>query len=803
LSKCRAFGELLWCAGLGLVLSGCGGYTTAPAALVPPTITTQPSNQAVSTGQTATFAVAAAGTPPLSYQWQKNNANIAGATLSTYTTPATVASDNGATFNVIVTNSAGSVTSAAATLTANGSSAITITTHPVSQSVTIGQTATFSVTATSGTLPLSYRWQKNNANIAGATLPTYTTPATVASDNGATFNVMVTNSATSVTSASATLTVSGSSAITITTQPVSQSVTIGQTATFSVTATSGSPPLSYQWQKNGAAITAATSSSYTTPATTILDGGEKFTVVVTDATDTVTGSAATLTVNPSPAIDVVTYHNDSGRTGQNTNEVVLTHANVRSATFGKIGFFAVDGLVDAQPLYLSNVAIPGKGTHDVLYVVTENDSVYAFDATTGDVLWQVTALLAGETFSDDHGCDQVTPNIGITSTPVIDRTRGPHGAIYLVAMSKDASGKYYQRLHALDIATGAELFGGPTTIQATYPGTGPNSIGSNLVFDPGQYKERAGLLLLNGMVYTAWASHCDFDPYNGWIMGFNGSTLAMSSVLNITPNGTEGAIWMSGAGLAADSSGNIYFLDGNGTFDTSLNPSGFPSQGDFGNAFLKLSTTGGLAVADYFQEANQAFENTHDQDLGSGGGLVMLDLTDNAGAVHHLAVGAGKDANIYVVNRDSMGKYAPGGGNAYQEIDGILAGSIYSMPAYFNNTIYFGPVGTSIKAFGIANALLSTTPFSNTGSSYSYPGATPGISANGTANAILWAVENSGGPGVLHAYDAANLATELYNSNQAGTRDNFSDNKFITPTIANGKVYVGTPTGVIVFGLLP
>jgi hypothetical protein len=333
-------------------------------------------------------------------------------------------------------------------------------------------------------------------------------------------------------------------------------------------------------------MAAAASSSYTTPATTILDGGEKYGVVVTDATANLTRSAATLTVNPTPAVDVATYHNDNGRTGQNTNEVVLTHTNVTSATLGNVGFFAVDGLVDAQPLYLSNVAIPGKGTHDVLYVVSENDGVYAFDATTGETLWQVTALLAGETFSDDRGCAQATPNIGITSTPVIDRTRGPRGAIYLVAMSKDTSAKYHQRLHALDIATGAELFGGPTTIQATYPGTGPNSTGSNVIFDPGQYEERAGLLLLNGVIYTGWASHCDFNPYNGWIMGFNASTLAMSSVLNVTPNGTEGAIWMSGAGVAADSTGNIYFLDGNDTFDAPLNPSGFPSQGDFGNAFL-------------------------------------------------------------------------------------------------------------------------------------------------------------------------------------------------------------------------
>ncbi len=197
---------------------------------------------------------------------------------------------------------------------------------------------------------------------------------------------------------------------------------------------------------------------------------------------------------------------------------------------------------------------------------------------------------------------------------------------------------------------------------------------------------------------------------------------------------------------------------------------------------------------------NQDFENTHDQDLGSGGALLILNLTDNSGAIRHLAVGAGKDANMYVVNRDSMGKFNPAGGNAYQEIDGI--GQVFSSPAYFNNTVYFGPVGTSMKAFGIANALLSSTPSSQTASSFAYPGVTPAISANGSTNAILWAVENSGGAGVLHAYDPANLATELYNSNQAGTRDNFSDNKFVTPTIANGKVYVGTPTGVIVFGLL-
>jgi hypothetical protein len=325
-----------------------------------------------------------------------------------------------------------------------------------------------------------------------------------------------------------------------------------------------------------------------------------------------------------------------------------------------------------------------------------------------------------------------------------------------------------------------------------------------VVFDPAQYKERTGLLLLNGVVYTAWASHCDFNPYNGWVMGFDESTLGMTSVLNVTPNGTEGAIWMSGAGLTADSSGNIYLLDGNGTFDSTLDPTTkFPNQGDFGNAFLKLSTSPSLAVADYFEMSNQAFENNTDLDLGSGGVLVLPDLTDNLGTVRHLAVGAGKDTNIYVVDRDSMGKFNSSVRTAYQEIDGIFPGQgVFSMPAYFNNTIYFGAVGNPIKAFGIANAMVSTSPASHSASTFSYPGATPSISANGTTDAILWAVENSAGAGILHAYDATNLATELYNSNLAAT-DHFSDNKFITTTIANGKVYVGTPTGVIVFGSLP
>ncbi|HZQ96203.1 MAG TPA: pyrrolo-quinoline quinone [Candidatus Sulfotelmatobacter sp.] len=496
----------------------------------------------------------------------------------------------------------------------------------------------------------------------------------------------------------------------------------------------------------------------------------------------------------------MTYHNDNARTGQNLSENTLTLGNVNASSFGKRGFYAVDGKVDAQPLYASAVAIPGKGTHNVLIVASEDDTIYAFDADNGATLWSTSMLKSGETTSDPRSCDQVEPEIGVTATPVIDRKHGPNGTVYLVAMSKSGS-SYHQRLHALDLALGTDLPGSPVDIQATYPGSGDNSDGTNVNFDPGQYKERPGLLLLNGIVYTTWASHCDIRPYTGWIMGYDASTLAQSSVLNVTPNGNDGAIWMSGGAPAADSAGNIYVLEANGTFDTTLNASGFPVKSDYGNAFLKISTTGNqLAVADYFEMFNQATENSTDGDLGSGSPMVLPDLTDGSGQAKRLAVGAGKDANLYVVDRDSMGKFDPSRNNIYQEISGAFPGAVFSAPAFFNGTVYIGSVGGPLQGFKMNNAQLSAS--AKTANSFAYPGATPSISANGANNAIVWAVENTN-PAVLHAYDAATLK-ELYNSNQAaGGRDQFgAGNKFITPTIANGNVFVGTTNGVAVFGLL-
>jgi hypothetical protein len=475
---------------------------------------------------------------------------------------------------------------------------------------------------------------------------------------------------------------------------------------------------------------------------------------------------------------------------------------VNAAGFGKVGFYPTDGQVNAQPLYLSQVNIPNQGSKNIVYAVTEHDSVFAFDAGSGAMLWQVSLLGAGETPSDNLGCSQVTPEIGITATPVIDRSRGTQGAMYVVAMSKDSAGQYHQRIHALDISSGAELFGGPTNIAASFPGTGDGSSGGNVIFDPRQYNERPGLLLLNGTVYTTWGSHCDFRPYTSWVIDFDANTLARTQVLNLTPNGSDGGIWMSGTAPAADSSGNIFLMDGNGTFETTLNANGFPNLGDFGNCFLRIATTGGLTVADYFTMFNTVAESNQDEDLGSGGALVLPDVTDNSGQEHHLAVGAGKDAHIYVVDRDSMGKFNPNANNNYQDIAGALSNSVYGMPAYFDNTVYFGAVGDSIKGFTISNAKLSTVAAMSSSNTFGYPGATPSISSSGTNYGIVWAVENSS-PAVLHAYDAGNLSHELYNSNQSGTRDHFGvGNKFITPTIVNGRVYVGTGSGVAVFGIL-
>ena len=600
----------------------------------------------------------------------------------------------------------------------------------------------------------------------------------------------------------------------ITTQPGNAAVTVGTTATFTVVAT-GSAPLSYQWQKNGTAIMGATSATYTTPTVQLTDDGTMFAVVVTNSTGSATSSSAKLSVtavSATPAGDVVTHKNDVGRTGQYLVESTLTPANVNSTTFGLLRNLMVDGKVDAQPLFLSQLTL-GGAAHNVVFVATEHGSVYAFDADSGTQLWKKSMLGGGETPSGTHGCSQVVPEIGITSTPVIDRAAGPNGTLYVVAMSFDAQSKYHQRLHALDVTTGAELLNGPMEITATYP----NQAGTT-TFEPGQYEERAALLLTNGLIYTSWTSHCDAAPYSGWVIAFQQSDLTRKAVVNVAPNSGVSqaggnnysingpAIWMSGDGPGADAAGNVYFLTGNGRFETTMDANGFPNMGDFGNSFVKISMSGSnLTVADYFTMYNEVDRSAADADLGSGGEMLLPDLTDSTNTVRHLVVGAGKDDIIFLVDRDNMGKFNTTQNNIWQQVNGKLGGDTRSSPAYFNGNLYFGADNTTLKAFSVANARISADPTSHSAATFGYPGTSPVVSANGTSNAIVWAHRNSSGSAVLHAYDAANLAHELYNSTQAtGNRDQFgSGNKFITPTVAGGKVFVGTQNSVGVFGLLP
>jgi regulation of enolase protein 1 (concanavalin A-like superfamily) len=602
----------------------------------------------------------------------------------------------------------------------------------------------------------------------------------------------------SITSASGTLKVTMS--------PSASTLNVGATQQYAATVTNATNT-AVTWQVNGVTGGSAGTGTisptglYTAP-TVLSISPTSFTVSAVSVQDpSVSGSAQLTVVRPNTSnIDVTTYKYDLSRSGLNSQETLLTTANVKTTTFGLQRILPGDGQVFAEPLYLSALNI-GGAAHNVVFVATEHNSIYAYDADSGARLWQVSVNKSGETTSDDRSCDQISPEIGVTATPVIDRSAGPHGALYVVAMSRDSSGGYHQRIHALDVTTGAELFNGPTEITATYPTAG----GGTTTFDPGAYKDRAGLLLLNGEIYTSWASHCDHDPYTGWIIAYSGSTLARTRVLNISPNSNNlgPAIWQGGGALAADSGGFIYLLAANGVFETTLDANGFPNGQDYGNAFLKLSTASGtLTVADYFTMWNEVSESNADLDLGGGGAMLLPDLTDATGVVRHLAMGAGKDGNVYVVNRDSMGKFNPAKNNIWQEID-QGGQQIRTTPAWFNGRIYLSARDVGIKAFAVTGAMLSASPTSQTTNVFGYPGATPVVSSNGATNGIVWAATLSN-PSVLYAYDATNLATQLYSSAQAAnSRDSFGTaNKMSAPTVIAGKVFVPTKAGVAVFGLL-
>jgi hypothetical protein len=481
-------------------------------------------------------------------------------------------------------------------------------------------------------------------------------------------------------------------------------------------------------------------------------------------------------------VSVLTSQYDAARTSANLAEKLLTPQNVNSRQFGKLLSLAVDGDVYAQPLYLPGVNVPGKGVHDVVFVATEHDSVYAFDSRgqPREPLWHLS--LAGNHAASvperDVSCPFISPEIGITPTPVIDRSTG---TLYVLARTKEDDGffnsRYVQKLHALAVTTGVEKFGGPTVINA--PG-----------FDPLHENPRAALLLSNGRVYLSWASSCDVEPYHGWVMAYDAGTLKQVAVLNTSPDDRESCIWMSDTGPAADQDGNVFVVTGNGLFNPGLH--------DFGDTVLKLRLNGtSFELVDYFTPFNQGELNANDDDLGSGGPVL---LPDQPGPHRHLLLAGGKGGSLYVIDRDKMGKYRAG--SDLHAVDVIRFGtSLFGAPAYWNGRVYVIGASQSVRSFGVDNGRLIAAAKS-TGRVFPDGGATPVVSADGTKSGIVWAIETKGwrggrNPAVLHAYDALDLR-ELY----TGPREGAVALRFTIPTVAAGQVYVGAARELAVYGLL-
>ena len=512
---------------------------------------------------------------------------------------------------------------------------------------------------------------------------------------------------------------------------------------------------------------------------------------------------AVLTAALGPA-QVTTSQYDNARTGAYLNETTLTPKNVNSAQFGKLFSMKVDGDVYAQPLYLAGVDIPGKGKHDVIFVATEHDSVFAFDAhgQPSAPLWEVSLLPKGATTvpSREVQCPFIRPEVGVTPTPVIDRETG---TIFVLARTKESTGlngsRYVQRLHALAITTGSEKFGGPVEIKASVKGRGAGAVGGQIDFDPLRELPRAPLLLAKGHVFLTWASSCDVGPYHGWVISYDAKTLAQTGVFNTSPDAEESGIWQGDTGPAADPDGNVYMITGNGRFDAE-------SGGrDYGDSVLKLAIgKAGLELRDFFTPYNQKALNADDLDLGSGGPIL---LPDQPGTHRHLIVFGGKGGGIYVVDRDRMGRFqADSDSNAVQVLK--FSWGVYSAPAYWNGHLYIFAANDYLKDFPLHNGILPPVPAKQGSVKFIDPGATPAISANGSRDGIVWVIRSKGWrspdtPAVLYAFDASNVEHLLYNSEQNSTRDRAGlCLRFNIPTVAAGKVYVATKGAIDVYGLL-
>jgi hypothetical protein len=660
-----------------------------------------------------------------------------------------------------------------------------------------GGTGAVSWTLLDGTLPAGLKLNAATGAITG-------TPTSVIAQTPLTFTATDSATPPQAENAAFPLTVNPSG-IVVDVTPHRAGVAIGQSISLSATVNDGA---GVRWSVTPAAgsFSSPTSASgvpvsFTAPAT-----AGAYTISATSISDV--QRAASVTLGVTDLAGIFTQHGDAARSGANTQEYALTTTNVTAATFGKLFSCAVDGAVYAQPLWVANLSVAGV-IRNVVFVASEHDSLYAFDAdgSSCQVLWQVSLIDAahgggaGETpvtsggpgYQVGSGYGDITPETGITGTPVIDPAAH---ILYVVAKSVLVSGStktFYQRLHAIDLASGAERAGAPALISASYSRTG----GGTVIFDARQQLQRAGLALGNGTVYIAWAAHEDASPWFGWLLGYtyNGTGFTQAAVLNVAPNSGQAGIWMGGGAPAIDSAGHLYATTGNGMFDANHTT---PPANDYGDSFLQLTPGGatGLTVSSYFTPSDEASDYAADGDAGAGGAALVLNL----GAGQHVLVGGGKDGALYLLNGDQLGGF--GDGNALQRVS--LGHPIFSTAAFWNSTLYLAPVGSTLLAypFNATTRQLAATTSSRSRTEFGFPGSTPVVSGSGAAsNGIVWALNNgayctaqsrSCGPAVLYAYDAANLATELWNSAQIGTDAAGNAVKFTVPTVANGKVYVGT-----------
>jgi hypothetical protein len=541
-----------------------------------------------------------------------------------------------------------------------------------------------------------------------------------------------------------------------------------------------------------------------------------YTITGTSVSNGTTSASLVIGVTDLPG--VLTYHNTLARDGTNTREFALTTSTVNTSAFGKLFSCPTDGAIYAQPLWIPQILIPSLNNsfHNVVVVATQHESLYAFDADAAScqTLWQANLIdsahggTSGETSVPSGigglvgaNAGDITPEVGVTGTPVIDPTTS---ILYVVSKSVISSGPtFFQRLHAIDLTTGNEKFSGPVTILASVTGTADGS--TMVAFNPRQENQRPGLALVNGVVYIGWGSHEDADPYHGWVIGYTASTLvqAHNAVFNSTPNFnaaffySRGGIWMSGGAPAADSSGNLYLQTGNGVFDANTN------GGNYGDSTLKLSTSSGLSVADWFTPLDEASLDIGDQDHGSGGAAILVDQP--SATYPHLVIGGGKAGVLFLMNRDNLGHFSSSTNNVLQQI--VVGANMFATAAFWNNSLYIagatdGGKGGLLKHYSFDTTTEQFAAASQASLVYNFPGPTPSVSSNGSAQGIVWALDNSKyctpgnnsgcGPAVLHAYDATNLATELWNSTQAAGDQAGNAVKFTVPTVANGKVYVGT-----------